>query len=238
MTDQVPLQLPIEKTLTFDNYQVGENLDVVDFLRSATDDPQLIKSQLPWYFLAVPDKSGLTHLLQALVHRASGMNIGAAYLDLLAANDLGDLTQMLGDAEQKDVVIVDNVQLLEGREEYQQALFGFLVAAQAKPRQRVIVGSHKALTEMDIELNDLKSRLQLCTTFKIERYSDKLISAILKSCAEGRGFELSDEAISFMLLRCERSLPSLIHNLETIDTVALTEKRRVTIPLIKQALHL
>ena len=58
----------------------------------------------------------------------------------------------------------------------------------------------------------------------------------LRLRAHARGIELTDDVLAFILHRASRDMAELFEYLQRLDTISLAEKRRVTIPFIKEAL--
>jgi DnaA family protein len=85
-------------------------------------------------------------------------------------------------------------------------------------------------------LPDLTSRLGRGLTLRLRPLDDKAKSLALQCRARNRGFALPDDVISFLLRRYPRDTHSLFELLERVDDLTLTEKRVVTIPLVKRLL--
>ncbi len=60
--------------------------------------------------------------------------------------------------------------------------------------------------------------------------------AVLRRAADQRGIFLSDEVMDYLLTRFARDLKHLMALLERLDEFALSRKRAVTVPLLKQML--
>jgi DnaA family protein len=58
----------------------------------------------------------------------------------------------------------------------------------------------------------------------------------LKMCACNRGLSLSEEVAAYLMKHYQRDMKSLIDALDKLDKVSLAEKRRITIPFVKQVL--
>jgi len=56
--------------------------------------------------------------------------------------------------------------------------------------------------------------------------------------AKNTGMELSDEAVSYLLNHHSRDLASLITTLDKLENASLIEKRKVTIPFLKDQLNI
>ena len=98
----------------------------------------------------------------------------------------------------------------------------------------IIISSAFSPKDINIGLNDLKSRLIWGQVFKIKPPDDQLKIEILKRKAKERSFELSNNVAEFLIHRISRDLNSLIKILDDIDRSSLAEKRKVTIPFVKE----
>ena len=71
---------------------------------------------------------------------------------------------------------------------------------------------------------------------KLEPLSDEEKLKALQLHAKNRGFNLSDDVGQFLLNHASRDMADLFDLLNKLDTISLTEKRRLTIPLVKKIL--
>ena len=83
---------------------------------------------------------------------------------------------------------------------------------------------------------DLASRLGSLQHFALQPLNDADKARLLQRRAEARGYDLSQAVLDYWLARGPRDVQSLLTDLDTLDRVSLLERRRVTIPLLKQAL--
>ena len=86
-------------------------------------------------------------------------------------------------------------------------------------------------------LDDFRSRLQWGLLLRLPRSSDAEIRSILRRRARLLGIDLSDELITYLMNHHARDLGEQINLLRRLDGISLSEQRRVTIPLVKQALR-
>jgi len=86
-------------------------------------------------------------------------------------------------------------------------------------------------------LDDFRSRLQWGLLLQLPTIGDAEIRQILRKRASLLGIELSDEVISYLMTHHARDLAEQIAILQHLDDVSLSQQRRVTIPLVKQALR-
>ena len=90
---------------------------------------------------------------------------------------------------------------------------------------------------MDLPLReDLRSRLGWGVVFALQPLAEAEARAVLRRAADHRGIFLSDEVMDYLLTRFARDLAHLMALLERLDEFALSQKRAVTVPLLKQML--
>ena len=83
---------------------------------------------------------------------------------------------------------------------------------------------------------DLRTRLAAGLVFHLEPLSQDEAHTALVREAERRGIVLRAEVLHYLWSRFARDLGSLMGLLDVLDEFALSEKRAVTVPLIKQLL--
>ncbi|HNN86983.1 MAG TPA: DnaA regulatory inactivator Hda, partial [Pseudomonadales bacterium] len=71
------------------------------------------------------------------------------------------------------------------------------------------------------------------TTFHLAPLSEEEKLQAFKMRAQIRGIELSDDVLNFIIQRTARDMLTLFECLQSLDTLSLEEKRRVTIPFVK-----
>lgn len=152
--------------------------------------------------------SGKTHLLKAAQELAKASNI-----DLVTADDVNFLN------DEAQIALFDT---------YNQtrATNGVLFAAgNASPSQ------------MNLR-DDLATRLAWGLTYQLHPLTDEEKAQALQAHALERGMKLPDEVVDYCLRYLRRDLPSLMAILDALDEWSLTEKRPVTVPLLKKLIQL
>lgn len=84
---------------------------------------------------------------------------------------------------------------------------------------------------------DLATRLATGLTYRILPLTDEEKRAALGAHARVRGFELSEEVVSYLLTHARRDMGSLMSALDAIDRYSLETRRPVTVPLLKAAIQ-
>ena len=90
---------------------------------------------------------------------------------------------------------------------------------------------------LDIQLPDLKTRLNWGLTLKLKPLTenDSINALIFK--ANQMGFEVSPQAGRFLLTHYDRDLASLWRLLDTLDRASLAAKHKITLPFVKKILQ-
>ena len=176
---------------------------------------------------------GKSHLLHA----------SCAYADTLGITSLclsfSELTQLSVDVldglENIDLVCLDDIQLIAGNKKWQQGVFD-LYNRMVEQNKCLIITGDQSVTNLNISLPDLVSRLSWGLTEQVKPLSDEEKSFSLQYRAQQRGLYISDEVASFLINRLSRDMTSLIAALEQLDQASIRDQRRITIPFIKDVL--
>lgn len=137
-------------------------------------------------------------------------------------------------ANDQNVQFVDDVQSLS--DEQQIALFNTYNQLRESGGTLITAGI-AAPTQMGLR-DDLATRLAWGLTYQLHALSDEEKALALKNYANARSMKLPDEVIDYCLRYLRRDLPSLISTISALDLWSRTNKRAVTIPLLKQLLQL
>ena len=152
--------------------------------------------------------SGKTHLLKAAQELAKASNI--------------------------HLVTADDVNLLN--DEAQIALFD--TYNQTRATNGVLFAAGNASPSQMNLRDDLATRLAWGLTYQLHPLTDEEKAQALKAHALERGMKLPDEVVDYCLRYLRRDLPSLMAILDALDEWSLTEKRPVTVPLLKKLIQL
>ena len=90
---------------------------------------------------------------------------------------------------------------------------------------------------LPFSLPDLTSRLRGCQIAKIYPPDDILINKVMRKQFSDRQLLVDDEVISYITSRMERTFDNVKMLVETLDERALSEKKAITIPFVKQILN-
>lgn len=168
------------------------------------------------------EKTGKTHL----AHIFSEMHQGR----FCALSDLAQL-------KEQDWVEHDTYYILDHPFacylSLQTELFHFLNLLKMK-NSKLLWIAPKPSSHWPITLPDLKSRISLMLTVKVEQPDDTVLTGILQKRAADMQIVLSPLVISYLLTRKDRSIGTLLNTLEKLNTLALEKRERITIPFIRK----
>ena len=173
---------------------------------------------------------GKTHLLHAVCRCADRSGLTVGYIPLCDANMS---LEILEDIALNDLICLDDVQAVAGKEQWERGILDLYEQSRARGGNMIVAG-RQSLEKMSLSLADLKSRLASELTYGVISLTDNEKSAALQLRAQSRGFDLSEEVISYVLKRYPRDTHSLFGLRDQIDNLSLVEGRRITIPLIRE----
>lgn len=223
MSEQLTLGINLRDDATFNNYFSGPNEAVVHNLHMQNE---------PYVFLFGESGAGKSHLLQAACHEIGLKGLPVVYLPL---TEEGLMPAMLDGLENMSLIALDDIHSVIGNEDWEYALFNLYNRVREKG-VNMIVSSSQPLAALNIKLADLKSRLSWGPTFKLIALSDIEKQHALQQRAKNRGLELTDDVVTYLLKRSPRDMNSLFALFEKLDKASMVEKRKLTIPFIKDYL--
>lgn len=134
-----------------------------------------------------------------------------------------------------DVLAIDNLDAVAGNSAW-EAFFYQAINRCRDGEYRLVFSLGKKPDALPVGLEDLRSRLQWGLMLQLPANGDAEVREILRRRATLLGFELSGEVISYLMTRYPRDLSAQMAILRRLDGASLSEQRRITIPLVRQAL--
>lgn len=230
MSEQLALGLGPDKFLTFENfYVIGSNRLLVNQLGL-----QARGEGEQWVMVHGGAESGRSHLLQASCQAAAAAGRVASYLPL---REMGDYSpaDVLAGAESLDLLCLDDVDIVMGRADWEEALFHLYNRA-ILSGTALLLSSLRPASGMDCALPDLRSRLASFSVYQLHALSDEERLQALVFRAEGLGMELTAEVADYLYHRAARNLAALFQILEQLDRESLRHQRALTKPFVKSVL--
>jgi len=190
MFAQLPLSITLNTATTFDNFYIASSNKVtVNTIKNFCQ----LKSE-NFVYLWGDTGSGVTHLLQAIQHQHSNLNI--QYLPLA---DLADYPadHIVEGLDQLDMVVIDDLQKVIGIDSWELALFNLYNRLRDNGKQ-LMVGANMPPKQLRVKLQDLQSRLQWGIVCQLQGLDDEEKLQMLSLRALALGLTLSDEVGQFM----------------------------------------
>lgn len=226
MSFQYPFPFSFRNAPGFERFHANtHNAELLALLRGLEQGPAV------FCFLWGARGSGKTHLLQALCHASAT----AVYLPLRDLLPYGP--HCLDGLERETFLVVDDVDCIAGHRDWEEAMLRLFMAQQADPDRgpgKLCMAAEHNPQSLGLGLKDLQSRLQLALVYEVKPLDDVARAQVLTARALERGIELKPEVVAFLLTRCARGMSELLAMLEQLDALSLSEKRRITIPFIKE----
>lgn len=229
MANQLTLGVQLRDNASFANFYPGDNQEALHGLMTLAR-----QSAAGFVYLWGGQGAGKSHLLQAVCHELGSEGQPVAYLPMGSLE--GMPPELLMGMEGLSLVCLDDVDLISGDRQWEEALFHLYNRIHAAGG-RLVVTASSAPAELQISLPDLKSRLSHGLIYHLHTLDDQQKLYALQQRATFRGFELSEEVVGYLLKRCPRSMIELFELFERLDQASLTAKRKLTIPFVRQFLE-
>ena len=166
--------------------------------------------------------SGKTHLIKIFLQKNNGI-----ILDPLK----------LKDYELEEIRFNENIILENIEKNLNENLLYSLIDIIEKYNKFLILTSNKPLIDLNIKLNDLKSRLKNCLFAEIDKPDDILIKALITKNLADHQISIDSKLIDFISKRITRSYDKIREFVCTIDKISLKKKKPINIKIIKEILE-
>jgi DnaA regulatory inactivator Hda len=223
MADQLQeiFDFPAPATMAREDYIVSDcNHAAAQWIARWPDWP------MPVSLLIGPRGAGKTHLLSIWADLAGA--------DIIRADDLSGvgIDDLIGGG---DALAIDDLQRIESSMAGQEALFHLYNAALDHPAH-VLITSDRPVNQLDVALNDLASRLKAAPSVKIDPPDDDLLEPLLMKMFADRQLIVPKRVVNYLIKRMERSFHTAQKWVDKLDKAALSEQRRITLPLAREVL--
>lgn len=188
-----------------------------------------LSEQLPALLIVGAKGCGKTHL--AHVFQESVFKKFRESAPMVQGEGLS-LSSVGGMLEKSRFAVVEDV----GKNIDEEALFHLMNGVRNK-RGVLLMTARENYPAWGIRLPDLLSRLSATPRAEIGMPDDTLMSAVWVKFFAERRLNISPEAVSFLLKNAERSFGFASLVAAAADKKALSEKRGITIPLLKEVLN-
>tara|TARA_R110001592_G_scaffold3525_34_gene20241 strand:+ start:13223 stop:13927 length:705 start_codon:yes stop_codon:yes gene_type:complete len=218
---QIPLDLGSRHAYGRSDFQIGKsNAAAVGWIDRWPEWPA------PVLILQGPPASGKSHLAAVWQDIASAAAVTPEMLITHAAEDLF----ALGDA-----LVLDGLDPWLGDRDAETTLF-HLYNMLKEEQKTMMITMRMAPSNADFIIPDLASRFRAAPSVCIHAPDDMLLASVLIKLFSDRQLNVSNDVISYLLPRMERSFASARDIVARADRKALSEKRRISVPLMRKVL--
>ena len=161
------------------------------------------------------------------------MNKTSLFIPLAEVSSLD--TSIFDSIENMDIICIDDIDSIKGRNEWEIALFN-LINNSLLSGCRLVFSSSANPTSINFSLSDLDSRVRKINGTEVHPISDAKLQDAIKEISQLRSIRLGEKELNYLITYTERSIHSLIDILNKLDDLSIEQKRKITIPLIKEVI--
>lgn len=218
---QIPFDLGHRTAMGRDDFLIApNNQDAVAWIDLWPEWPA------PVLILYGPVASGKSHLAAVW-----GEKSNAACVKPSSLND-SSIREIAGAAKH---IILEDADNLIGNVEGEKGLF-HLYNLFKEEKRSVLITLAEPPVRRSFAIPDLASRLRAAPAVAIREPDDVLLGAILVKLFNDRQLRVSTEVVNYILSHMERSFEEARRIVAEADLRAITEKRAVSVPLLKEIL--
>ena len=190
-------------------------------------------SQLPKELLLMGlPGTGKSYLTQAILNDATSKEIKASYLPLQAI--LNTAVTSFDGYEQFELVIIDGLEHLSSKQDWQTIVFNFLNLAY-ESHCKVILTAAVNIPELNF-FPDLHSRLMRMEMESLTPLQNDALRQAIAYVCDSYDITISSKEVEYLLKRYQRDIGSIMTAIHSLDALSASQKRRITVPLIKEFL--
>lgn len=234
---QLVLPISKRKQTNLDNFISGENEQVLNHIRSILDGSSPYEQTSQRISVVTSNKSaGKTHLLIGACDYAEKVGLSSQYMDLELLKNMPP--EILSTYCDKSLLCIDNLQMVEKSFEWQKAVFDVINQFIENDRHLLLIASTLAPENIEYSLPDLKTRLAWGINFSLFELNDLDKQHAISMHLASLGLVFSEDIVPFIFKRCTRDMSKIDKLVQTLDEASLQNKRKITIPFIKQILSI
>lgn len=220
---QIPLDLGYRSAYRREDFLIGsENRDAVGWIDRWPEWPA------PALILNGPAASGKTHLAAVWRDKTKAEIIRPDMLQESSAEHI---------AAQGQHLVLDGVDPWLGLREAEETLFHLYNIFKEEGRS-FLMTMRMAPAHADFALADLASRIRAAPVMTIQPPEDALLASVLIKLFTDRQLSVSNDVIRYILPRMERSFAAARDIVALADRIALAEKQKISLPLMRKVLDM
>ena len=168
-----------------------------------------------------PGGSGKTHLANIFQDKMNAILINSSEIDNNALKKIKNY----------ECVILDNFS-----NNIEENLFFSIINQIIQDNQYFLLNSRLPIKDIEVKLNDLKSRFQSFTELGIDLPTDALLRVILTKCCSDIQIKVDIKLLEYILKNIERSYEKMFQFVKDIDNESLSTGKSISLNLIKKVL--
>ncbi len=218
---QLPLDLGARKAFGSSDFHIGKsNTAAVGWLDRWPDWPA------PVLILQGPPASGKSHLAAVWQEMSNAKIIKPEELTQKSAEELFN---------RGDALVLDGLDPWLGDRAAETTLF-HLYNMLKEEQKTMMITMRMPPSQADFIIPDLASRFRAAPSVCIHAPDDILLASVIIKLFSDRQLSATNDVISYLLPRMERSFAAAREVVERADKMALSEKRGISIPLMRKVL--
>jgi len=221
--NQLGLPISLDSKMLLDNFLGNRHL--LDFIVQLYFDRASAE-----IYVYGPTGHGKTHLLHGAVLRALSEQQSAMYID--CHNSLPE--HVFESIEQLNWISIDNIDSIDHN---QQDFFFDLYNRAKQAEVTMLISGSDLPSELGV-MKDLKTRLGLATVFQLEQLDDELTMLVLNNQMSERNLSIESKVYEYLFKHYSRDVKVLLTAMNDLDKASLQAKQSITIPFVKNILHL
>lgn len=100
-----------------------------------------------------------------------------------------------------------------------------------------IIISEQPVSQMDIKLRDLASRVSTMSTVELKLPDDEIIKGVMRKLFKDRQINVSNDVVNYLCRRMERSFKEVGRLVDRLDKISLSEKNTINLSLARRILQ-
>ncbi len=167
--------------------------------------------------------SGKTHLAKILEKRINRIK-------LVDANNIKN--EIVKDLNNLDCLIIDNY-----KNNIEEKLLYSILNQSKQLENYVLINSIFSIKNLELNLEDLKSRISSFLFIGIELPTDDLLKVIISKTLSDKQISINPKLSDFIINNVERSYEKMFKFLKDVDELSLSTGKSININLIKKVLN-